>query len=165
MRLPGKMLVFSGVLLATFGMLYGLWYALALEHQRLNGMGASLARAFVAAANRSWAESESALAAYGKTKYDYVREVDVHSHWIGLSMLLIILGMRFEKVGFQERTRFGLALALLTGSVVFPLGIIFETARHGVAVGSALAVVGSALVIASLAAIAVGFTRTKAGTA
>ncbi|MBV9622674.1 MAG: hypothetical protein JOZ14_01720 [Acidobacteria bacterium] len=162
MRAPGKVLVFGGVLLATFGMLYGLWYALALEHQTLNGMGVSLSRAFAAAAERRSTESEDALAAYGKTKCDYLRQVDVHSHWIGLAMLLIVLGMAFEKVGFAERTRLRLALALLTGSVVFPLGVILETARVGAA-ASGLAVSGSVLVIGSLAVIAVGFARKRAG--
>lgn len=164
MRLPGKILVLGGLALAIFGMFYGLWYALAVEHQTLNDMGSSLARAFVAAANRQWAEADSALAAYGGTRYDYVRQVDVHSHWIGLSMLLIILGVLFERVGFSERTCFALALGLLAGSVVFPLGVILETVRSVANVAAVLAVIGSALVIGALAAIAVGFTRKSAGT-
>lgn len=47
-----KVLIFGGLILAAFGMLYGLRYALFIEHKTLDGMGSSLNRAFVAAADR-----------------------------------------------------------------------------------------------------------------
>src|SRR5207237_1444333 len=79
-----KVLVFGGLALAAFGMLYGLYYAVFVEHQTLDQMGGSLANAFVHAAQRQMADSRAALDAYASVKYDYVRQVDVHSHWIGL---------------------------------------------------------------------------------
>ncbi len=45
-----RLLVFGGIALAAFGMLYGLHYALFVEHQTLDRMGASLSEAFVRAA-------------------------------------------------------------------------------------------------------------------
>lgn len=158
-----KILVFGGLALAALGMLYGLYYAVLVEHQTLDRIGGALASAFLAAASGHPAESDSALAVYRETKYDYVRQVDVHSHWIGLAMLLIILGAVFDRLGFSERTRFSLALALLTGSVVFPLGVILETSRRAKGVAAGLAVIGSAMIIMALAVVAVGFTRQKAG--
>jgi hypothetical protein len=143
-------------------MLYGLHYAVFIEHQTLDGMGGSLTTAFVQAAGRDWQQSESALIAYRETKYDYVRQVDLHSHWIGLAMLMIVLGVVFDEVTFGERVRFVIALAMLTGSVVFPLGVILQTARMApqmARLGSALAIAGSALVIVALGAAAVGFLR------
>ncbi len=154
-----KLLIFGGLALATFGMLYGLHYAIFTEHQTLDRMGGSLASAFVQAADRHWEQSEGALTSYSETKYDYVRQVDVHSHWIGLAMLMIVLGVVFEEVAFPEQVRFWIALVLLIGSVVFPLGVILQTAGHGGRFASALAVLGSALVIVALAAVAVGFAR------
>ncbi len=74
-----KVLVFGGLALAAFGMLYGLYYAVFVEHQTLDHMGRSLATAFVCAAERQIPESRMALDAYALTKYDYVRQVDVHS--------------------------------------------------------------------------------------
>ncbi len=153
-----KLLILSGIALALFGMLYGLHYAVFVEHQTLDGMGGSLTAAFIQAADRDWEKSESALLAYREAKYDYVREVDLHSHWIGLAMLMIVLGVVFDEVTFGEGVRFAIALAMLAGSVVFPLGVILQTVRM-VRLGSALAIAGSALVIVALGATAVGFMR------
>jgi hypothetical protein len=153
-----KLLILGGTALAVLGMLYGLHYAVFVEHQTLDRMGGSLAGAFAHAAERRWDDSQSALTAYRETKYDYVRQVDLHSHWIGLAMLLIVLGVVFDEVALGERARFAIALALLAGSIVFPLGVILQTVRMA-PLGSAMAIAGSALVIAALAATAAGFMR------
>ena len=153
-----KILIFGGTVLAVLGMLYGLHYAVFVEHQTLDRMGGSLAGAFAHAAERRGDDSQLALTAYRETKYDYVRQVDLHSHWIGLAMLLIVLGVVFDEVAFAERARFAIALAMLAGSIVFPLGVILQTV-HMAPLGSVLAIAGSALVIAALGATAVGFMR------
>jgi low temperature requirement protein LtrA len=153
-----KLLVLGGTVLAVLGMLYGLHYAVFVEHQTLDRMGGSLAGAFAHAAERRGDDSQLALTAYRETKYDYVRQVDLHSHWIGLAMLLIVLGVVFDEVAFAERARFAIALAMLAGSIVFPLGVILQTV-HMAPLGSVLAIAGSALVIAALGATAVGFMR------
>ncbi len=161
-----KILIFGGAVLAAFGMSYGLHYALFVEHQTLDQMGGALAGAFVHAAEGKWDESQSALAAYRETKFDYVRQVDVHSHWIGLAMLMVVLGVVFDQVAFGQRTRMWIAVALLSGSWIFPLGVVLQTVNHQAAIwrtlGSAIAVAGSALVIVSLGAAAVGFMRAEA---
>ena len=153
-----KVLIFGGTVLAVLGMLYGLHYAVFVEHQTLDRMSGSLAGAFAHAAERAGDDSQDALTAYRETKYDYVRQVDLHSHWIGLAMLLIVLGVVFDEVAFAERARFVVALAMLAGSIVFPLGVILQTV-HMAPLGSVLAIAGSALVIAALGATAVGFMR------
>jgi hypothetical protein len=154
-----KLLVFGGIALAAVGMLYGLHYAVFVEHQTLDQMGGSLAIAFVNAAGRNMPEAHAAVGVYGAVKYDYVRQVDVHSHWIGLGMLMVVLGVAFDSVAFNERTHFWIALALLLGSIMFPLGVILQTASHGGMFASAMAVAGSVLVIAGLGAVALGFMR------
>jgi hypothetical protein len=153
-----KLLILGGTVLAVLGMLYGLHYAVFVEHQTLDRMGGSLAGAFAHAAERRGDDSHLALTAYRETKYDYVRQVDLHSHWIGLAMLLIVLGVVFDEVAFAERARFAIALAMLAGSIVFPLGVILQTV-HPAPLGSVFAIAGSALVIAALGATAVGFVR------
>jgi hypothetical protein len=157
-----KLLIFGGIFLAALGMVYGLHYAVFVEHQTLDRMGGSLAGAFTHAAERRWDESQLALLAYRETKYDYVRQVDVHSHWIGLAMLLIVLGVVFDEVAFEERARSAIALAMLIGSIVFPLGVILQVARLA-QLGSVLAIAGSALIMAALAATAVGFIKKHRG--
>ena len=154
-----KLLVLGGLALAAFGMLYGLYYAVFVEHQTLDRMGGSLAQAFESAAERNTAVAHHAVDQYASVKYDYVRQVDVHSHWIGLAMLLIVLGATFDRVAFSERARMWIALALAAGSFAFPLGVILQTVSHGASYASALAVLGTAAVTIALAAIAWGFAR------
>jgi hypothetical protein len=154
-----KLLIFGGLALAVFGMLYGLHYALFVEHQTLDRMGGSLAEAFVQAAGGNGDGAVGALDSYTNTKYVYVRQVDVHSHWIGMAMIMIVLGVVFDSVGFAESVRFWIALALLVGSVIFPLGVLLQTLQNGGAVPSALAIAGAALVTVALGAVAVGFAR------
>lgn len=156
-----RLLIFGGLALASFGMLYGLHYALLVEHQTLDRLGGSLAQAFAQAADRHPAQSRAALDAYGETKYDYVRQVDAHSHWIGLAMLMIVLGVLFERVSFAESIRQAIALSLLVGSGVFPLSVILQTYHHGAMGLKALAVASSALVIGAMAATAWGFARQR----
>lgn len=155
-----KILLFGGIALAAFGMLYGLQYALFTEHQTLDQMGGALAQSFAAAAGRDAAQSHAALVRYGETKYDYVRQVDAHSHWIGLAMLMIVLGVIFNCVKLGEQIRQLIAISLLGGSVLFPLAVILQTYHHGALIFKALAIVGPSLVIAALAAVAWGFART-----
>lgn len=156
-----KVLIIGGLVLAAVGMLYGLHYAVFVEHQTLDRMGGSLSNAFAYAAEHRWDDSQSALIAYRESKYDYVRQVDVHSHWIGLAMLMIVLGVVFDEVAFSERVRFAIALVMLAGSIVFPLGVILQTARMA-PLGSGLAIAGSGLVIVAMGATAVGFVRGNA---
>ena len=161
MRTADRILIFGGIALALFGMLYGLYYAIFAEHQALDKIGGSLATAFVEAADRDSEKSEDALSTYRQTKYNYVRQVDVHSHWIGLAMLMIVLGVVFDEVVFGERVRLVIALAMLAGSVLFPLGVILQTTR-AVSLASTLAIAGSGLVILAMAATAVGLMRQSA---
>jgi hypothetical protein len=153
-----KFLVFSGLALAIFGMAYGLHYAVFVEHQTLDQMGGSLSRAFASSAVRDFPQANQSLDEYAQRRFVYVRQVDAHSHWIGLAMLLLALGLVFDRVGFSERIRSLLAAALVLGCVTFPLGVLLETIDSG-KIPQAIAVAGSALIIVSLAAIAAGFWR------
>lgn len=159
MTMSRKILIFGGLALAVLGMLYGLHYAVFVEHQTLNNMGGFLFNAFSSAAAGNMNAAASAVQGYAAVRYDYVRQVDLHSHWIGLAMVMIVLGVIFDCVAFAERMRIFLAVVLLTGCAIFPLGVILQTLMRGSVIGSALAIAGSVLVIAPMAAIAVGLAR------
>ena len=160
MSLARRILIIGGILLALWGMAYGLWYAVFAEHQALDGIGASLSSAFANAAQRHPERAHAALGEYRETKFVYDRQVDVHSHWIGLAMLLIVLGIGLERALFSERVKLALSLGAFIGAVLFPLSVLLQTVDHGNA-PRILAVVSSALVIGSLAAFAVGFARNR----
>lgn len=155
-----RMLIFGGIGLALLGMIYGLWYAVFAEHQELDGIGKSLATGFGGAAERNSAAASVALRQYKELKYAYDRHVDVHGHWIGLAMLLIVLGIALDRVTLTEQVKLLLSAGLLLGSLLFPLGVLLQTFSHGVA-PRAVAVAGSALVIASLAGMTMGFARVR----
>ena len=157
---PRKLLISGGLALIIWGMSYGLWFAVFDEHQTLERMGVSLATAFAKAAERKLPEANAALQDYAATRFEYVREVDVHSHWSGLAMLLILLGVVLDRVGYDERKRRGLAALLLTGAVIFPLGVIFQTFDRG-PVPQAMAIAGTVMLIAALTLVAAGFLRRR----
>jgi hypothetical protein len=153
-----QLLLFGGLALAVLGMSYGLWYAVFAEHQALNGIGMSLTSGFQAAAQRNAAGAEKALLQYQQAKYNCDRQVDVHGHWLGLSMLLIVLAIAADRISIVEKWKFLLALSLLVGSVLFPFGVLMQTWSHGT-LPRAAAIVGSAMEITSLAGMVLGFLR------
>ena len=150
-----RLLILGGIALALWGMGYGLWYAVFAEHQALNDIGSSLASAFDAAARRNPAAAETAFSNYREAKYIYDRQVDVHGHWIGLAMLLIVIGIGFDRVGLNERRKTALALALFVGAVIFPFGVLLQTFNHG-PIPRGIAILGSALVVVALGGITLG---------
>ncbi|HET7259377.1 MAG TPA: hypothetical protein VFI75_06630 [Candidatus Acidoferrum sp.] len=153
-----RLLIFGGIALVLLGMSYGLWYAVFAEHQELDGVGQSLTAGFSAAAARNSAAAGAALQQYRELKYTYDRHVDVHGHWIGLAMLLIVLGIALDRVSFDERMKVVLSTGLLVGSLLFPLGVLLQTFSHGSG-PRVLAAAGAGLVIASMALFAIGFAR------
>ena len=153
-----KLLILGGIALALLGMGYGLWYALFLEHQELGNIGESLATGFSAAAERHPAAADAALKEYRESKYAYDRHVDVHGHWIGLAMLLILLGIAFDRIALSEPIKLLMAAGGVLGAFIFPFGVLLQGLSHGPA-PRALAVAGSALVIAALAGMTLGFVR------
>jgi len=153
-----QLLMVGGMALALLGMLYGVCYAVFAEHQELDGIGKSLTTSFGAAAKGDSVAAARALLEYKEWKYNYDRHVDVHGHWIGLAMVLILLGIGFDRIGFREQFKMLLAALLLFGSFLFPLGVLLQTLTGGF-VSQALAVAGSALVIVSLAGMTVGFAH------
>ncbi|HET9399352.1 MAG TPA: hypothetical protein VFO34_00230 [Candidatus Acidoferrales bacterium] len=148
----------SGLILAIWGMAYGFFYAVSIEHQTLEKIGSSLAGGFTLAAQRNLSGALAALDESANASYIYVRQVDAHGHWIGLSMLLIVFGIVFHRVGFGERVRMCLAVALVAGSLTFPLGVLLETYSQGWP-PKFLAAAGSAVITLALAGIAAGFAR------
>lgn len=158
MNRSAKLLIVGGLGLAIIGMVYGLWYALFDEHQTLEQMGGSLANGFAQAAERNMPGAHLALEQFGAIAGEYVREVHAHSHWITLGLVLIALGMFYERVAFPEKLRVLLAFGLLLGSALFPLGVLLQAWPVGMA-GKVLSVTGSALVIISFAGITLGLLK------
>ena len=153
---PSKTLIIGGLLLTLWGMSYGLYYALFDEHQTLERIGVSLTTGFARAAEKQMGPAQLALDGYAAAKFEYDREVDVHSHWSGLAVLLVLLGLAFDQVRFGEKARLILATLLVAGAFAFPFGVILQTFNRGM-FPQGFAIVGSGLLIVALAAVATGF--------
>ncbi len=156
MNAARRVLIVGGLALTLWGMGYGLWYAVFAEHQALNGIGGALTGAFTSAAEKNLALVDASLLQYKNEKYVYDRQVDAHSHWIGLAMLLITLAVYFDRLAFSEGSKVLLAWGALLGAVLFPLGVMLQVFNHGVA-PRVVAVFGSALELISFFLIAIGF--------
>jgi len=76
-------------------------------------------------------------------------------------MLLIVLGVGFDRVNFAERFKMLLAIGLLVGAMVFPLGVVLQTISHG-PLPRAIAIAGSGFVIAGLVGCAAGVLAGRA---
>jgi hypothetical protein len=72
MNTARKILIFGGLTLAVFGMLYGLYYALFVEHQTLDRMGSSLAAAVVHAAEGNLPEPQACSGVYEQFRTTHV---------------------------------------------------------------------------------------------
>ena len=153
-----QVLLIGGLALAILGMSYGLWYAAFAEHQALDGIGQSLTASFQAVAEKDSSAAENSLLQYREEKYRYDRQVDVHGHWLGLSMLLIILAIGYDHVSFSQKLKTLFAWILLIGSALFPFGVLLQTWSHG-PTPRYVAALASAMVIIALAAMVLGFLR------
>ncbi len=155
-----KALIFGGLGLAILGMCYGLVYAVFVEHQTLDGLGGSLTTAFAKAAERDLPAAQRSIDAYARKAYVYVRQVDAHSHWIGLAMIVLVLGGAFDHVALSDGWKLALALGLLCGALSFPLGVLMQTWMPGL-VPRIVAAAGAAAVSVGMAGVAWGFSRAR----
>lgn len=155
---PKKVLLIGGLALAVLGMSYGLWYAVFAEHQALDGIGHSLASSFQSAAAKDSAGADNALLRYREAKYTYDRQVDVHGHWLGLAMLLILLAIACDHLNLSQKPKLLLAWTLLLGSVFFPFGVLLQTWSHG-PLPRLIAIAASAMIITALAGMVLAFLR------
>lgn len=158
MNKPQKLLIISGLVLALLGMCYGLYYALFDEHQTLQGMGESMATGFTEAAENNMSGARTAIENFGDIQFEYRREVHMHSHWISLGMLLIVLGMAFNQIAFNERQQFLIALALVGGATIFPPGVLLQTICPGL-FASILSIGGTIAIITSFFFVTWGFIK------
>ena len=160
MSAPRKLLIYGGLTLAILGMCYGLVYAVFIEHQTLDGLGSSLTTAFVKGAERNLPAADSSIDTYAHNAYVYVRQVDAHSHWIGLAMILLVLGIAFDRMGLGEGAKSVLAILLVAGAATFPFGVLMQTWVAGL-LPKVVAAAGAASVTAGMAGAAWGFSRAQ----
>jgi hypothetical protein len=75
-------------------------------------------------------------------------------------MLLMVLGVAFDRVALAEKWKLALAIGLLAGAVLFPLTVLLQTFSHG-SLPRILTIVSSALMIGTLAITALGLVLNR----
>ncbi len=154
MNTAGRILILTGVILIACTMAFGVGYALFDEHQTLVGMGMHMATGFMEAASGDMEAAYGALDAYGALTQEYRNEVHSHGHWGMLSLILIVLGLMFDRLALSEKQGVLLASLLAASTALFPLGVLLQIGPAA-AIGKLFAVAGSmGMVLGLLVAVA-----------
>ena len=126
MNTSQRILILSGIALIGCTMAFGVGYALFDEHQTLVGMGMHMATGFMEASQGNMEASFSALDSYGALSEEYRNEVHSHGHWGMLSLILIVLGLSFNRLAYGEKQAVMLASLLAASTALFPLGVLLQ---------------------------------------
>lgn len=121
-----RILIATGMCLIGITMAFGVIYAIFDEHQTLQGMGVLLATGFVEAAQGNMEAAHTALENFGTLNKEYRNEIHSHGHWGMLSLLLIILGLVYNRLGLSPQRGLQLAWLLALSALLFPLGVLFQ---------------------------------------
>ncbi|MBE9539185.1 MAG: hypothetical protein IMF06_08900 [Proteobacteria bacterium] len=126
MTTPQRILILTGIALIVCTMAFGVGYALFDEHQTLVGMGMHLATGFMEASGGDMEAAYTALDSYGALSQEYRNEVHSHGHWGMLSLILIVLGLTFDRMALAEKQGILLACVLALSATLFPLGVLLQ---------------------------------------
>ena len=161
MNSPRKILISTGLALIAMTMFYGVGYAVFDEHQTLVGMGVAMATGFVEAAAGNMPAAFESFDNYGALGQEYRYEVHSHGHWGMLSLILIVLGLVFNRVAFTEQQRKVLAWILALSAALFPLGVLLQIGPAA-SLGNILSLMGSAGMVLGFLATAYGLLKRAA---
>ena len=126
MTTPQRILILTGIALIACTMAFGVGYALFDEHQTLVGMGTQMATGFMEASRGDMESAYAALDSYGAISQEYRNEVHSHGHWGMLSLILIVLGLTFDRMALTEKQGLVLACVLALSAALFPLGVLLQ---------------------------------------
>jgi hypothetical protein len=143
-------------------MAYGVAYALFDEHQTLVGMGTQIATGFMEASNGDMNAAYAALDSYGDLTREYRNEVHSHGHWGMLSLILIVLGLSFDRLALTEKHGVLLACLLAASATFFPLGVLLQIGPAA-GLGKILSMGGSVGMILGLLAAVYGLLKSDPG--
>lgn len=151
-------LILTGLALIALTMFYGVYYAVFDEHQTLVAMGAFMANGFVEAAAGNLPAAFESFDSYAAVGREYRNEVHAHGHWGMLALILIVLGLVFDRTVFSESRRKLLARVLALSAALFPLGVLLRNTAFPL-LGDVLAAAGSVGMVVGLLAAAWGLRR------
>ncbi len=155
-----RVLILCGIALIVCTMAFGVSYALFDEHQTLVGMGTHLATGFMEASRGDLASAHAALDAYATLAQEYRNEVHSHGHWGMLALILIVLGLVFDRLAFTEKSALLLACVLAASAALFPLGVLLQIGPAA-AIGKVFSVGGAIGMVLGLLLTVYGLVRAR----
>jgi hypothetical protein len=158
MNTPPRILILSGLVLIACTMAFGVGYAVFDEHQTLVGMGMYMATGFMEASNGNMDAAYTALDSYGALTQEYRNEVHSHGHWGMLSLILIVLGLMFDRLTLGEKQGLIVACLLSASAALFPLGVLLQIGPAA-SIGKILSIAGSTGMVLGLLAAVYGFLK------
>jgi hypothetical protein len=151
-----RTLTVAALLLVAAGILVGFGHAMAVRYNTLPVL--QYRAHWTAAALTSQNGPRDAIQAAEHESYTYTRVVDAHTHIIKLATVLLLAALVYPLIRLPEKLKRTLAIVLLTGICVFPLGVLAEIYVRGRS-AKAVAAVGAMLVILAFAAMVWGLLR------
>jgi hypothetical protein len=154
-----RKLTLAALWLIAAGILVGLGHAAAAQYNtlpvlqyRAHWMAASLAS--------QSGPSEAVEAAQHKS-YLYTRIIDAHTHIIKLATVLLLVAFVYPIITAPDKRKRTLAVILVTGICVFPLGVVAEIYTRGRS-AQGVAALGAMMVILAFAGLVWGLLRSPA---
>ena len=150
-------LVNCGLIIILVGFLYGLIHAYGTSHTPRMSSRDDYREAFTQLAEDSSREAgkQDIMAGIEKVNDRSVRHqraIGAHTHAIYLGLLVSLIGLLLGVISTSDTVAKRIALAIGSGVLVYPLGLATQAAGFILA-GEALALLGSLLVICSVAVI------------
>jgi hypothetical protein len=153
----GQRLLAGGLTLVLLGFAHGAYYA-AADLYRHDAADFSILNSMVTgSASQDGLRVNAALAEYGQLQGDKAVKIAAHAHIIEFGLLAMILAFFQPYVSLSEQWKQRWVFALLAGSLLLPVGVLFEL-KFGLLAGG-LADAGGVLVIVALLAMWIGIVR------
>jgi hypothetical protein len=162
MTTPQRILILTGIALIAFTMAFGVAYALFDEHQTLVGMGTQMAAGFMEASGGDMEAAYTALDSYGALSQEYRNEVHSHGHWGMLSLIIIVLGLTFDRMALGEKQGLLVACVLALSATLFPLGVLLQIGPAA-GIGKVFSIAGSMGMVFGLLGAVYGLLKSRPG--
>lgn len=147
-------LVIGGLVIILLGFLYGMAHTLSVDHTPRMSLRDDYESGFAELADRGLDQQSvrstlQHIETVNTSSIKYQRAIGAHTHAIYLGMLVIILGLFFNRILAGSRHSTLLAAMLGAGVVIYPLGLAAQAAGF-ILLGEGLALLGSLMIIASI---------------
>jgi hypothetical protein len=153
----GQRLLTGGLVLVLLGFAHGAYYA-ATDLYRHEAADFSILNSMVAGStSQNRLQVDAALAEYSQLQGDKAVKIAAHAHIIEFGLLAMILAFFQPYVNLSEQWKRRWIFTLLAGSLLLPVGVLFEL-KFGLVAGG-LADAGGMLVIGALLAMWIGIVR------